>query len=226
MNDNPYSLTKHAGFWDVMDTASLGASFIPVIGGAINGIYNTGRAIGHAAQGDWGKAGEKMLYAGLGLIPGGAVAGKGAVGVVKGLSTAARMAGSANKAVSAAGKGLQAVGRAGRAVAASPVGQQVAQAHKAVVNTGFGQQAQRLNTALGNTKAMQKFNQTSGIIRHGAPMVGYQAAGALGANGVAPAQSLVEEAMSAPRPTPKPLPPVRYRSLEDMMTGIMNSQAS
>lgn len=226
MNDNPYSLTKRAGFWDVMDAASLGASFIPVVGGAINGIYNTGRAVGHAVQGDWGKAGEKMLYAGLGLIPGAAVAGKGAVGAAKGLSAAARMAGSANKAIAATGKGLQAVGRAGRAVVASPVGQQVAQAHKAVVGSGFGQQAQRLNTAIGNTKAMQKFNQSSGLIRHGAPVVGYQVAGAMGGPGGTPLQTLAEEATAAPRPAPQPLPRVRYRSLEDMMAGVMNSQAA
>jgi hypothetical protein len=50
------------------------ATMIPVVGGAINGVWQGGRAAYHTAQGNYGKAGEAAAWAGLGLVPGGGIA--------------------------------------------------------------------------------------------------------------------------------------------------------
>lgn len=97
-------------FWDKADLAAGAASFVPGIGGAINGIYNGGRSLYHLFSGNKGKAAESAAYALAGLIPGGIAAAKGA----KGLSMAGRAAqaaGQYGRAGQLAGKAFGALGR-------------------------------------------------------------------------------------------------------------------
>ena len=208
---NPYLLEKSAEMsaMDWADTAAMGASFIPVVGGAINGIWNTGRAIGHAAQGDFGKAGEKMLYAGAGLIPGGAAAAKLSVGAAKGVSTAARMASSGSKVISATGRGMQRFANSG-------VGQAVAKQHANVVNSGAGQAAVKFNTALGSTKPMQAYAKTHGAVQLVTPNAMYMAPSLWAGDAATP------QAQPQTQPQPAASPP-QYSSLADAMNGVMDS---
>ena len=214
MNNNPYSIEKVAGFWNTMDNLSMAASFVPVVGGAINGIYNTGRAAGHLVQGNYGKAAEHGVYALAGLIPGGAAAarlGKGAVMAGKAVqganvaakaSTAARMAGSANKAIAATGRGMQ------------NVGQTVNTANTAFRNNqavqNVGKYAQKVDNAVGSTRPIQAI---SGV--RGGTLAATTAAGLTpmlwsGGSAQPPAQA------AAPQST-------NYSSMTGMMNGIMDT---
>lgn len=86
------------------------ATAIPVIGGAINGVWQGGRAAYHASQGNYGKAGEAAAWGALGFVPGGGIArgAKLGMGGVKAL-----------RAGSTFGKGVQAV-RAAAPIARAP----------------------------------------------------------------------------------------------------------
>lgn len=59
--------------WDIGNTADLlatGASFIPGVGGAINGVYQLGRGAYSAYKGDYADAAIRAGSAVLGLVPG------------------------------------------------------------------------------------------------------------------------------------------------------------
>ena len=224
MNNNPYSIEKVAGFWNTMDNLSMAASFVPVVGGAINGIYNTGRAAGHLVQGNYGKAAEHGVYALAGLIPGGAAAarlGKGAVMAGKAVqganvaakavqganvaakaSTAARMAGSANKAIAATGRGMQ------------NVGQTVNTANTAFRNNqavqNVGKYAQKVDNAVGSTRPIQAISGVRG--------------GTLAATTAAGLTPMLWSGGSAQPPAQAAAPQLtNYSSMTGMMNGIMDT---
>lgn len=214
MNNNPYSIEKVAGFWNTMDNLSMAASFVPVVGGAINGIYNTGRAAGHLVQGNYGKAAEHGVYALAGLIPGGAAAarlGKGAVMAGKAVqganvaakaSTAARMAGSANKAIAATGRGMQ------------NVGQTVNTANTAFRNNqavqNVGKYAQKVDNAVGSTRPIQAISGVRG--------------GTLAATTAAGLTPMLWSGGSAQPPAQAAAPQfTNYSSMTGMMNGIMDT---
>jgi hypothetical protein len=104
------------------------ATMIPVVGGAINGVWQGGRAAYHAAHGNYGKAAEAGAWAGLGLVPGGGVArgAKLGIGGVKalragntfrtGVNAVRGAEASAKLAAPAVGFGAKAIG-AGKGIA-------------------------------------------------------------------------------------------------------------
>jgi hypothetical protein len=212
MNNNPYSIEKAAGFWDTMDNLSMAASFVPVVGGAINGIYNTGRAAGHALQGNYGKAAEHGVYALAGLIPGGAAAarlGKGAVMAGKAVqganvaakaSTAARMAGSANKALAATGRGMQNVGQTYRAANTA------FRNNKAVQSVG--NYTQKVDNAVGSTRPIQAISGVRG--------------GTLAATTAAGVAPMLWSGDAQPPAAPQAAQPTNYSSMTGMMNGLMD----
>lgn len=88
------------------------ASFVPVVGGAINAGWQGVRGTYHAAQGNYGKAAEAAAWGAAGLIPGGGAAriaklgvgGMKAMRAGKPIAAGAMAAARAYKPVAAAGR--------------------------------------------------------------------------------------------------------------------------
>ena len=97
-----------------MMAADLGLGFVPVVGS----IWNGGRALWHAAHGNWGDAAMNASMAGLSMIGAGGVAGaamKGGAAGVKALSGGAKVLHGAAQGTGMVAKGAQGVIRAGNA---------------------------------------------------------------------------------------------------------------
>jgi hypothetical protein len=105
------------------DLIAGAAGMIPGIGGAINGVWQGGKAIYHTATGQYGKAAEDVAWGVAGFIPGAAAAG--AAGRAARLATkipgAARAVSAAGRAASAVKPTIQATRAGGLAAKAAPL---------------------------------------------------------------------------------------------------------